>query len=91
MAQLANVKSAYAQASKQLRSATVRAPFAGVIATKTSRSRRPFGPVRSMATLMTSRADPIEALAGATRTLGGHRHPAQKVLVIVQAAAALFD
>ena len=34
MAQLANVKSAYAQASKQLRSATVRAPFAGVIATK---------------------------------------------------------
>ncbi len=32
MAQLANVKSAYAQASKALRSATVRAPFAGVIA-----------------------------------------------------------
>jgi RND family efflux transporter MFP subunit len=32
MAQLANVKSAYAQASKQLRSATVRAPFAGVVA-----------------------------------------------------------
>ncbi len=34
MAQLANVKSAYAQASKQLRSATVRAPFAGVVAGK---------------------------------------------------------
>ncbi len=32
MAQLANVKSVYAQANKQLRSATVRAPFAGVIA-----------------------------------------------------------
>ncbi|HYW50477.1 MAG TPA: efflux RND transporter periplasmic adaptor subunit [Gemmatimonadaceae bacterium] len=32
MAQLANVKSAYAQANKQLRSATVRAPFAGVVA-----------------------------------------------------------
>ena len=32
MAQLANVKSAYAAANKQLRSATVRAPFAGVIA-----------------------------------------------------------
>ncbi|MDZ7630025.1 MAG: efflux RND transporter periplasmic adaptor subunit [Gemmatimonadaceae bacterium] len=34
MAQLANVKSAYAQASKQLGNATVRAPFAGVVATK---------------------------------------------------------
>ncbi len=34
MAQLANVKSAYAQANKQLRSATVRAPFAGVVAGK---------------------------------------------------------
>lgn len=32
MAQLANVKSAYAQASKALRSATVRAPFGGVVA-----------------------------------------------------------
>ena len=32
MAQLANVKSAYAAANKQLRSATVRAPFAGVVA-----------------------------------------------------------
>ena len=32
MAQLANVKSAYALASKQLRSATVRAPFAGIVA-----------------------------------------------------------
>ncbi len=34
MAQLANVKSVYAQASKALRSATVRAPFAGVVAGK---------------------------------------------------------
>lgn len=34
MAQLANVKSAYAQADKALRSATVRAPFAGVVAGK---------------------------------------------------------
>lgn len=34
MAQLANVKAAYAQANKQLRNATVRAPFAGVVATK---------------------------------------------------------
>jgi len=32
MAQLANVKSVYAQANKALRSATVRAPFAGVVA-----------------------------------------------------------
>jgi membrane fusion protein, multidrug efflux system len=32
MAQLANVKSAYTAASKQLRSATVRAPFTGVVA-----------------------------------------------------------
>ena len=34
MAQLANTKSAYAAANKQLRSATVRAPFAGVVAGK---------------------------------------------------------
>jgi membrane fusion protein, multidrug efflux system len=34
MAQLANVRSGYAQASKQLRSATVRAPFSGVVASK---------------------------------------------------------
>jgi len=34
MAQLANVKSLYAQASKALRNATVRAPFAGVVAGK---------------------------------------------------------
>ena len=34
MAQLANVKSGYAQASKQLRNATVRAPFSGVVALK---------------------------------------------------------
>lgn len=34
MAQLASVKSAYAQANKQLRSATVRAPFSGVVAIK---------------------------------------------------------
>ncbi len=37
----------------------------------------------------TSRADPIEALRGANRSVGGNRHWAQNTLVIVQAAGSL--
>jgi putative ABC transport system permease protein len=36
-----------------------------------------------------SKADPIEALRGANRAAGGHRHWALKTLVIVQAAVSL--
>jgi predicted permease len=38
---------------------------------------------------MTSRAEPIEALRGANRTVGSGRHWAQKTLVIAQAAVSL--
>jgi len=38
---------------------------------------------------MTSRAEPVEALRGANRSVGGGRHWAQKALVIAQAAVSL--
>jgi putative ABC transport system permease protein len=38
---------------------------------------------------MTSRAEPVEALRGANRSVGGRRHWAQKTLVVVQAAVSL--
>jgi putative ABC transport system permease protein len=38
---------------------------------------------------MTSHADPIEALRGVNRSVGGNRHWAQKTLVVVQAAISL--
>jgi len=38
---------------------------------------------------MTSHAEPIEALRGANRSVGGNRHWAQKTLVIVQVAVSL--
>ncbi|HEX4006297.1 MAG TPA: ABC transporter permease [Acidobacteriaceae bacterium] len=38
---------------------------------------------------MTSRAEPVEALRGANRSVGGSRHWAQKTLVVVQAAVSL--
>ncbi len=38
---------------------------------------------------MTSHAEPVEALRGANRAVGGGRHWAQKALVIVQAAVSL--
>ena len=38
---------------------------------------------------MTSRADPIEALRGASRSTGGNRRWAPKTLVIVQAAVSV--
>jgi len=38
---------------------------------------------------MTSQAEPIEALRGVNRSVAGHRHWAQKMLVIVQAAVSV--
>jgi putative ABC transport system permease protein len=38
---------------------------------------------------MTSRAEPVEALRGANRSVGGGRHWAQKTLVVAQAAVSL--
>ena len=38
---------------------------------------------------MTSRAEPVEALRGANRSVGGSRHWAQKTLVVAQAAVSL--
>jgi putative ABC transport system permease protein len=38
---------------------------------------------------MTSHAEPVEALRGANRAVGGNRHWAQKTLVVVQAAVSL--
>ena len=38
---------------------------------------------------MTSHAEPVEALRGANREVGGDRHWAQKALVIAQAAVSL--
>jgi putative ABC transport system permease protein len=38
---------------------------------------------------MASQADPIEALRGVNRSVGGNRHWAQKTLVVVQAAVSL--
>lgn len=38
---------------------------------------------------MTAHAEPIEAMSGANRTVGGNRHWAQQTLVIVQAAVSL--
>src|SRR5262249_37923024 len=38
---------------------------------------------------MTSNAEPVEALRGANREVGGGRHWAQKALVVVQAAVSL--
>jgi putative ABC transport system permease protein len=38
---------------------------------------------------MSSHAEPIEALRGANRSLGGHRHWAQQTLVIVQTAVSM--
>ena len=38
---------------------------------------------------MTSRAEPVEALRGANRSVGGRRHWAQKTLVVAQAAVSL--
>jgi len=61
MAQLANVKSAYAQASKALRSATVRAPFAGVVAGKVVSAGDVVSPGTALFTVVDPKSMRLEA------------------------------
>ena len=61
MAQLANVKSAYAAANKQLRSATVRAPFAGVVAGKVVSAGDVVQPGAALFTVVDPRSMRLEA------------------------------
>ena len=61
MAQLANVKSAYAQASKQLSNATVRAPFAGVVAGKVVSAGDVVSPGTSLFTVVDPKSMRLEA------------------------------
>ena len=67
MAQLANVKSAYAQASKQLRSATVRAPFAGVVATKVVSAGDVVSPGAALFTIVDPKSMRLEAAVPAAQ------------------------
>jgi RND family efflux transporter MFP subunit len=61
MAQLANVKSVYAQASKALRSATVRAPFAGVVAGKVVSAGDVVSPGTELFTVVDPKSMRLEA------------------------------
>ena len=67
MAQLANVKSAYAQASKQLRSATVRAPFAGVVAAKVVSAGDVVSPGAALFTIVDPKSMRLEAAVPAAQ------------------------
>ena len=67
MAQLANVKSAYAQASKALRSATVRAPFAGVIAGETVSAGDVVTPGTQLFTVVDPKSMRLEAAVPAAQ------------------------
>jgi len=61
MAQLANVKSLYAQASKSLRNATVRAPFAGVVAGKVISAGDVVSPGTELFTVVDPKSMRLEA------------------------------
>jgi len=67
MAQLANVKSAYAQASKTLSNATVRAPFAGVIASKAVSAGDVVSPGGALFTVVDPRSMRLEAAVSAAQ------------------------
>ena len=67
MAQLANVKSAYAQASKQLRSATVRAPFAGIVAAKAVSAGDVVSPGAALFTIVDPKSMRLEAAVPAAQ------------------------
>jgi membrane fusion protein, multidrug efflux system len=67
MAQLANVKSAYAQASKQLRSATVRAPFAGIVASKVVSAGDVVAPGAALFTVVDPKSMRLEAAVPAAQ------------------------
>ena len=67
MAQLANVKSAYAQANKQLRNATVRAPFSGVIAAKSVNAGDVVSPGGGLFTVVDPKSMRLEAAVPASQ------------------------
>ena len=67
MAQLANVKSAYAAANKQLRSATVRAPFSGVIAAKAVSAGDVVAPGAALFTVVDPKSMRLEAAVPAAQ------------------------
>ena len=67
MAQLANVKSAYAQASKTLSNATVRSPFAGVIASKAVSAGDVVSPGAALFTVVDPRSMRLEAAVAAAQ------------------------
>ena len=67
MAQLANVKSAYAAANKQLRNATVRAPFAGVVAAKAVSAGDVVSPGAALFTIVDPRSMRLEAAVPASQ------------------------
>lgn len=67
MAQLANVKSAYAQANKQLSNATVRAPFAGVVAAKVVSAGDVVQPGAALFTVVDPKSMRLEAAVPASQ------------------------
>lgn len=67
MAQLANVKSAYAQASKQLRNATVRAPFSGVVAAKSVSAGDVVSPGAALFTVVDPKSMRLDAAVPASQ------------------------
>lgn len=67
MAQLANVKSAYAQANKQLSNATVRAPFAGVVAAKVVSAGDVVSPGTALFTVVDPQSMRLEAAVPASQ------------------------
>ncbi len=67
LAQLANVKSAYAQANKQLRNATVRAPFAGVVAAKVVSAGDVVSPGAALFTVVDPKSMRLEAAVPASQ------------------------
>ncbi len=67
MAQLANVKSAYAQANKQLSNATVRAPFNGVVAAKTVSAGDVVSPGAELFTVVDPKSMRLEAAVPAAQ------------------------
>ena len=67
MAQLANVKSAYAAANKQLRNATVRAPFAGIVAAKAVSAGDVVSPGSALFTIVDPKSMRLEAAVPAAQ------------------------
>ncbi len=67
MAQLANVKSAYAQANKQLSNATVRSPFSGVVSAKVVSAGDVVSPGAALFTVVDPKSMRLEAAVPASQ------------------------